>query len=101
MIRGPTRSPDGTRCNSANAKGYSLKSIAASAPVLVLQDILLDVLPHEAFAHLNPDARSYGPAGPDASYDPCRVKTNQSISSVTGADASILSAYACSALMPV
>ena len=35
-----------------------------------------------------------------ASRDPCRAKTNQSISSVTGADASMLSPCACNASMP-
>ena len=35
-----------------------------------------------------------------ASRDPCRAQTNQSISSVTGADTSMLSPGACSASMP-
>ena len=48
----------------------------------------------------SPEGYGRFPVSLTASRDPHRRKTNQSISSVTGANASILSAYACSASTP-
>src|SRR5262249_44751121 len=56
-----TRSSDGTRCNSATANGYSLKSIAASTPVLVVSfcsTYSLMSCHKRPFAHLMPEGRS-------------------------------------------